>query len=55
MTALFPPEHDTMPERQRDALERLCAMVAANRASFAVQDFAKRSQAARKGSQRRRK
>ena len=55
MIALFSPDHDTLPQRQREAIERLCAMVATNRASYAVQDFVKRSKAARKGRRGRRK
>ena len=54
MIALFSPDHDAMPQRQREAIDRLCAMVATNRVSYAVQDFVKRSKAARKGGQGRR-
>lgn len=54
MIALFSPDHDALPASQRDAIERVCTMAAANRASYAVQSYAKHSQAARKGWQTRR-
>lgn len=46
MPALFPPEHDPMPPKQRAAIERLSQMVSERRNSLEIRDYKRRRRAA---------